>query len=76
MKLAKLQMEIKKLEDSLEDAKKSADSQAAEMDNLVERSNEKAALIVQLEQRQRSLEKTIKELEMQNRLMNELREKV
>jgi hypothetical protein len=76
MKLAKLQMEIKKLEDSLEDAKKSADSQAAEMDNLVERSNEKAALIVQLEQRQKSLEKTIKELEMQNRLMNELREKV
>merc|ERR1719223_1264760 len=37
--------------------------------------NEKLTLIEKLEQRQKSLEKAIKEQEMQNNLLNELREK-
>lgn len=75
MKLAKLQMEIQKLEETLETAKKSSDSKTSEIDSLVERLNEKSALIEQLEARQKKLEKSIKEQEMQNRLLNELREK-
>lgn len=75
MKLAKLQMEIQKLEEKLETAKKSSDFKTAEIDSLVERLNEKSALIEQLEERQKKLERSIKEQEMQNSLLNELREK-
>ncbi len=75
MRIAQLQMEIKNLEDCLENSKKTNDFKLLECDSLVERLNEKSALVEQLEQIQKRLEKSVKEQEMQNKLLNELREK-
>lgn len=75
MRIAELQMEIKNLEESLENAKKSTELKTSECDGLADKLNEKSTLIEKLEQRQKRLEKAVKEQEMQNNLLNELREK-
>ncbi len=75
MRIAQLQMEIKNLEECLENARKTNDFKSMECDSLVERLNEKSALVEQLEQIQKRLERSVKEQEMQNKLLNELREK-
>ena len=45
MRIAELQMQIKNLEDCLENAKKSGDFKSLECDSLMERLNEKSALV-------------------------------
>ena len=75
MKIAELQMKIKDLEDSISSANVDYEQKNNECDNLLVKLGEKDLFIENLNIKLRDTEKTMKEHEMQIKLLNELREK-
>lgn len=75
MTLGKMRMEIKSLESELDEVKKSYESKTKENSELNELLKEKLDEMNMLELRKKQLEKSVKENEMQIKLLNELREK-
>jgi chromosome segregation ATPase len=75
MTLGKMRMDIKSLESELDEVKKSYESKTKENSELNELLKEKLDEMNMLELRKKQLEKSVKENEMQIKLLNELREK-
>ena len=73
MKVAELQIEIKKLEDNLDEERMSLISKTNECVRLSESLVEKEVLVERMQQRQKELEKSMREQEMQIKGLNELR---
>ena len=73
MKVAELQIEIKKLEDNLDEERLSLMSKTNECVRLSESLVEKEVLVERMQQRQKELEKSMREQEMQIKGLNELR---
>ena len=73
MKLAELQIEIKKLEDNLDEDRMSLMSKTNECVRLSESLVEKGVLVERMQQRQKELEKLMRKQEMQIKVLNELR---
>ena len=73
MKVAELQIEIKKLEDNLDEERMSLMSKTNECVRLSESLVEKEVLVERMQQRQKELEKSMREQEMQIKGLNELR---
>ena len=71
--MAELQIEIKKLEDNLEEERMSLMSKTNECVRLSENLVEKEVLVERMQQRQKELEKSMREQEMQIKGLNELR---
>ena len=71
--MAELQIEIKKLEDNLEEERMSLMSKTNECVRLSESLVEKEVLVERMQQRQKELEKSMREQEMQIKGLNELR---
>lgn len=75
MKLGKMRMDIKSLEAQLDEAKRLGNEKSHECEQLSETLREKNEECGMLEVRKKQLEKTVRESEMQIKLLNELREK-
>lgn len=75
MKLGKMRIDIKTLESQLDEAKRAGDEKSRECERLGEALREKREECEMLEVRKRQLEKSVRESEMQIKLLNELREK-
>ena len=73
MKVAELQIEIKKLEDNLDEERMSLMSKTNECVRLSEGLVEKEVQVERMQQRQKELEKSMREQEMQIKGLNELR---
>ena len=73
MKVAELQIEIKKLEDNLDEERMSLMSKTNECVRLSESLVEKEVLVERMQQRQKELEKSMREQGMQIKGLNELR---
>ena len=73
MKVAELQIEIKKLEDNLDEDRMSLMSKTNECVRLSESLVEKEVLVERMQQRQKELEKSMREQDMQIKGLNELR---
>ena len=71
--MAELQIEIKKLEDNLDEERMSLMSKTNECVRLSESLVEKEVLVERMQQRQKELEKSMREQEMQIKGLNELR---
>ena len=71
--MAELQIEIKKLEDNLEEERMSLMSKTNECVRLSESLVEKEVLVERMQQRQKELNKSMWEQEMQIKGLNELR---
>lgn len=71
--MAELQIEIKKLEDNLEEERMSLMSKTNECVRLSESLVEKEVLVERMQQRQKELDKSMREQEMQIKGLNELR---
>lgn len=75
MRLGKMRIEIKTLESQLDETRRTSEERRRECEQLGEALREKNEECNMLEVRKRQLEKSVKENEMQIRLLNELREK-
>ena len=71
--MSELQIEIKKLEDNLEEERMSLMSKTNECVRLSESLVEKEVLVERMQQRQKELDKSMREQEMQIKGLNELR---
>lgn len=75
MKLGKMRMEIKSLEAQLDESRRLGQEKSTECERLNEGLREKKEECEMMEVRKRQLEKSLREAEMQIKLLNELREK-
>ena len=75
MRLAELQMQIKQLEDSLIESRSLYESKTKDCEQLTQQLNEQSASVEKMSMKHKENERTLKEHEMQIKLLNELREK-